>query len=254
MKSKMNFSLKTFIVVALALALNTRGADTNSTREISADLQQVKGPRSMVWQDCVGAGRVAEGLRDGWRRQLEECRREIGFKYIRMHGLLQDELGVYSEDRNGQPRYNWQYVDDVYDFLSSIGMKPFVEFGFMPNALKSGNGKVFWWNANVTPPNNYTNWDALITALVKHWTERYGESEAATWRFEIWNEPNLRMFWQPKTNSMVAYFELYEHTARAVQSVSTNYSVGGPAGAGPGPAGPRRATRRLSGRPAAAAG
>ena len=233
MKSKMNFSLKTFIVVALALALNTRGADTNSTREISADLQQVKGPRSMVWQDCVGAGRVAEGLRDGWRRQLEECRREIGFKYIRMHGLLQDELGVYSEDRNGQPRYNWQYVDDVYDFLSSIGMKPFVEFGFMPNALKSGNGKVFWWNANVTPPNNYTNWDALITALVKHWTERYGESEAATWRFEIWNEPNLRMFWQPKTNSMVAYFELYEHTARAVQSVSTNYSVGGPAGAGP---------------------
>src|SRR6185437_13482705 len=86
-------------------------AAAESNRVISADLKEVKGPRSMVWQDCVGAGRVAEGLRAGWRQQLEQCRREIGFKYIRMHGLLQDELGVYQENRDGTPRYNWQYID-----------------------------------------------------------------------------------------------------------------------------------------------
>ncbi len=202
-------------------------------RVIHADLKQIKGPRSMAWQDCVGAGRVAEGLRDGWRRQLEDCRREIGFKYLRMHGLLQDELGVYSEDANGRPRYNWQYIDDVYDFLLSIGIKPFVEFGFMPKTLASGSGTIFWWNGNVTPPKDYAKWDALIAALVKHWTDRYGEDEVRTWRFEVWNEPNLRLFWQPQTDPMTAYFELYEHTARAVHSVSTNYLVGGPAGAGP---------------------
>jgi xylan 1,4-beta-xylosidase len=231
----MKVNLKILTIIVCTLALNAHTAETNSIRIISADLQQIKGPRSMVWQDCVGAGRVAEGLRDGWRRQLEECHREIGFKYIRMHGLLQDELGVYSEDRNGKPQYNWQYIDDVYDFLLSIGMKPFVEFGFMPNALVSGKGKIFWWNANVTPPNDYAKWDALITALVKHWTKRYGESEVATWRFEVWNEPNYPGFWHPPTNSTPrdAYFELYEHTARAVKAVNTNYPVGGPAGAGP---------------------
>ena len=223
------------VSLLLLLALSAQGSETNVLREISADCLQVKGPRSMIWQDCVGAGRVAEGLRAGWRQQLEECHRELGFKYIRMHGLLQDELGVYSEAANGQPHYNWQYIDDVYDFLLSIGMKPFVEFGFMPNALASGKGKIFWWNANVTPPNNYAKWDALITALVKHWTVRYGENEVKTWRFEIWNEPNYPGFWHPPTNSTPrdAYFELYEHTARAVKSVSTNYPVGGPAGAGP---------------------
>ncbi|HET7625532.1 MAG TPA: glycoside hydrolase [Verrucomicrobiae bacterium] len=232
---------RNFIICLLLVALvgAARGeisdvnANVNSSRVISADLKQIKGPRSMAWQDCVGAGRVAEGLRDSWRRQLEECHREIGFKFIRMHGLLQDELGVYSEDKNGAPIYNWQYIDDVYDFILSIGMKPFVEIGFMPAALASGNGKIFWWNANVTPPNDYAKWDALITALVKHWTERYGEHEVATWRFEIWNEPNLRIFWQPKTDAMDAYFELYEHTAKAIQSVSKKYIVGGPAGAGP---------------------
>jgi xylan 1,4-beta-xylosidase len=232
---------RNFIICLLLVALvgaargeiSDMNANVNSSRVIRADLKQIKGPRSMAWQDCVGAGRVAEGLRDSWRRQLEECHREIGFRFIRMHGLLQDELGVYSEDKNGAPIYNWQYIDDVYDFILSIGMKPFVEIGFMPAALASGNGKIFWWNANVTPPNDYAKWDALITALVKHWTERYGEHEVATWRFEIWNEPNLRIFWQPKTDAMDAYFELYEHTAKAIQSVSKKYIVGGPAGAGP---------------------
>jgi xylan 1,4-beta-xylosidase len=225
--------LNLMAAVSLALTVTATGAETNRT--ISADLNQVKGPRSMIWQDCVGAGRVAEGLRAGWRQQLEECHREIGFKYIRMHGLLQDELGVYSENSKGEPQYNWQYIDDVYDYLLSIGMKPFVELGFMPNKLASGNGKIFWWNANVTPPNNYAKWDALITALVNHWTERYGENEVKTWRFEIWNEPNYPGFWHPPagTTPRDAYFELYEHTARAVKSVSTNYAVGGPAGAGP---------------------
>ena len=225
---------KSFLAgTALALAVFACRADTN--RIIGADLKEVKGPRSMIWQDCVGAGRVAEGLRGGWRQQLERCRRDIGFKYIRMHGLLQDELGVYQENRDGTPRYNWQYIDDVYDYLLSIGMKPFVEFGFMPQALSSGRAKIFWWNGYVTPPNNYDKWDGLITALVKHWTERYGENEVKTWRFEIWNEPNYPGFWHPPTNSTPrdAYFELYEHTARAVRSVNAAYQVGGPAGAGP---------------------
>ena len=208
---------------------------STNTRIISADLNQIKGPRSMSWQDCVGAGRVAEGLRAEWRKQLEECHREIGFKYLRMHGLLQDELGVYSEDHEGKPHYNWQYLDDVYDFLLSIGVKPFVEFGFMPSVLASGDAKIFWWQANVTPPKAYAKWDALIAALVKHWTARYGEDEVKTWRFEIWNEPNYPGFWHPPTDVSArdAYFILYEHTARAVQSVSPNYLVGGPAGAGP---------------------
>ena len=232
-----NKLIGTFFALAVSSLLASAAEETSSptNRVISADLKQIKGPRSMAWQDCVGAGRVAEGLRDGWRRQLEESRREIGFKYIRMHGLLQDELGVYSEGPNGEPRYNWQYIDDVYDFLLSIGMKPFVEIGFMPNKLASGKAKIFWWNANVTPPKDYAKWDALITALVNHWTKRYGENEVKTWRFEIWNEPNYPGFWHPPagTTPRDAYFELYDHTARAVKSVSKDYLVGGPAGAGP---------------------
>jgi xylan 1,4-beta-xylosidase len=225
MKLKILLSILVIYVVAVS---------AEDSRVIDVDVSQVKGPRSMVWQDCVGAGRVGEGLRDGWRRQLEACRRELGFKYLRMHGLLHDELGVYSEGAAGKPKYNWQYIDDVYDFLLATGMKPFVELGFMPKDLASGAGTIFKWQANVTPPKDYDKWDALITALVQHWTDRYGAAEIKTWRFEVWNEPNLEMFWQPRGKSLRdAYFELYEHTARAVASVNRDYIVGGPSGAGP---------------------
>ena len=226
--------LRTFAVIQTTLTMfaSVHGADGDRT--IQADLSQVKGPRSMVWQDCVGAGRVGEGLRAGWRQQLKECHREIGFKYIRMHGLLHDELGVYSEDKQGNPRYNWQYIDDVYDFLLSIGMRPFVEISFMPKALASGNRTIFWWKANVSAPNGYQKWDDLITALGRHWTNRYGVDEVKKWRFEIWNEPQLSIFWEPPQGKSPrdAYLELYEHTSKDIASVNPDYVIGGPAGPG----------------------
>ena len=216
----------------------------NPPRIIESDLAQLKGPRSMVWSDCVGAGRIGEGLRESWRKQLEQCHREFGFRYLRAHGLLHDEMRVYNEDKNGNPVYNFMYIDDVYDFLLSIGMKPFVELGFMPEKLASDNFKderdgknentVFWWKANVTPPKKYEKWDALIKTLVQHWTDRYGAEEVKTWRFEVWNEPNLNIFWRlAEKDRLPEYLKLYEHTAKAVKSVNKDYPVGGPSGAGP---------------------
>ena len=143
-------------------------------------------------------------------------------------------MRVYSEDKAGNPVYNFMYVDDVFDFLLSIGVKPFVELSFMPEKLASGKTTIFWWKANVTPPKKHERWADLVRATVRHWTERYGEDEVKTWRFEVWNEPDLDVFWDPgkKTTMLDAYLELYKHTARAVKSVNRAYPVGGPSGAG----------------------
>ena len=122
------------------------------------------------------------------------------------------------------------YIDVLFDFLHSIGMKPFVELGFMPNALASGKQTIFWWRGNVTPPKDYDKWAGLIDNLVQHFTERYGADEVKTWYFEVWNEPNLSPgFW---TGSQQDYFKLYSYTAKAIKSVNPDYRVGGPATAG----------------------
>ena len=204
-------------------------------RQISADWSQIKGPTPQLFHECIGAGRANEGLRADWQHQLALCQAEIGFKQIRFHGLLSDDMGVYAEGRDGAPRHNWQYVDQLYDALLGLKVRPFVELSFMPSALASGSKKIFWWQANVTPPKSYEKWEGLIHDLVAHWTERYGAEEVGKWNFEIWNEPNYPGFWGPRNsqNARGEYFELYAHTVQAVKSVNPNYRVGGPAGAGP---------------------
>ncbi|WP_091380443.1 GH39 family glycosyl hydrolase [Mucilaginibacter mallensis] len=199
-------------------------------RIIQVDFNKEKGPLNTSFKACVGAGRANEGLRADWQQQLAIVRKECGFKYIRMHGLLTDDMAVYSEDRTGNPQYNYQYVDALYDYIISIGMKPFVELGFMPGALASGSKTIFWWRGNVTPPKDYKKWADLISNLTQHFTERYGAQEVKTWYFEVWNEPNLKDgFW---TGSQADYFKLYQYSAEAIKSVNQAYRVGGPATAG----------------------
>lgn len=199
-------------------------------RTINADFTKVSGKLNTMFKECVGAGRANEGLRADWQQQLAYVRKECGFKYIRMHGLLTDDMAVYKEDGKGNPQYNYMYVDALFDFLQSIGMKPFVELGFMPSALASGPQTIFWWKGNVTPPKDYEKWGALIKNLTQHFTERYGEEEVKTWYFEVWNEPNLSPgFW---SGTQQDYFKLYKYAAQAIKTVNKEYRVGGPGTAG----------------------
>ncbi len=110
----------------------------DTTRAISVDFSKVRGPHSTVWKECIGAGRANEGLRADWQCQLALVQKEIGFRYIRMHGLLHDDMCVYRQRPDGTPIYNWQYIDQLYDALLRLGVKPFVELAFMPHDLASG--------------------------------------------------------------------------------------------------------------------
>src|SRR5438309_10418029 len=94
-------------------------------RLISADFTKMEGRLNTMFNECVGAGRANEGLRADWQQQLAYVRKECGFRYIRMHGLLSDDMAVYQEDKNGKPAYNFMYIDVLFDFLHSICMKPF---------------------------------------------------------------------------------------------------------------------------------
>ncbi|UPK67436.1 GH39 family glycosyl hydrolase [Chitinophaga filiformis] len=221
----------TYLTASFTFAQNKTGKKAETAeRTINIDFRQQKGPLNTMFKECVGAGRANEGLRADWQQQLAYVKKECGFRYIRMHGLLTDDMAVYKEDKNGNPEYNFMYIDVLFDFLQSIGMKPFVELGFMPGSLASGNETIFWWRGNVTPPKDYDKWSALIRALAQHFTERYGTDEVKTWYFEVWNEPNLSPgFW---SGTQQDYFKLYQYTAQAIKKVNKDYRVGGPATAG----------------------
>ena len=178
------------------------------------------------WKTCVGAGRANEGLRAAFQRQLRQVQEQIGFRYLRFHGLLHDDMFVVRENVSGEKIYNFQYIDELFDSMLEMQIRPFVELSFFPSCLKGGDATQFWWKANITPPETWDGWCALIDRLIRHWLQRYGEAEVRTWYFEVWNEPNLNSFWDGTRSQ---YFSLYAATAQTIKSIDPHLRVGGPA-------------------------
>ena len=183
-----------------------------------------------AWREVVGTGQMVLGLRRDYLDSLALVQQEIGFKHIRGHGIFHDWLGIlrkYDVGGHVGTRYSWTYLDQVVDAYLEAGIKPFVELGFMPKDLASGDQTIFWWEGNVTPPADYAEWNALVRATLTHLIDRYGAAEVRTWPVEVWNEPSLPGFWKDASKS--EYFRLYDETARTVKEVDADLLVGGPA-------------------------
>jgi xylan 1,4-beta-xylosidase len=183
---------------------------------------------SLLRRDRTGGRVIGTELREA----LRIARDELGVRAVRAHGILCDDLGVYTESA-GRPVYDFSGVDRVYDLLLEVGLRPVVELSFMPAALARDPGQtVFTWKGIISPPRDWDRWADLVRALAAHLLERYGEDEVTRrWSFEVWNEPNLDVFW---SGTPEEYFRLYDSSARAIKAVHPGLRVGGPASAAAG--------------------
>ena len=180
---------------------------------------------------CIGTGRMGLALQQEYQEQLRTVQALCGFRHIRGHGLFCGDMSIYQPYKDAEgvehEAYCFTYLDRVMDCYRAAGLRPFLELGFMPDQIASGEQTIFYWKGNVTPPNDEAKWVNLVTATLVHLKERYGEEEVSAWPCEVWNEPNLPGFWQNADKD--AYLRLYEITAPAVKSVLPAMPVGGPA-------------------------
>jgi xylan 1,4-beta-xylosidase len=208
---------------------------------LTVDAGSTIGETARPWRPIIGSEHLALLLRGegpGGRNVGDELaeafrivRAELGAQSVRAHAILHDSLGVYREV-DGRPVYDFERVDAALDRLIGTGMTPVVELSFMPRDLASDpDATVFDYRGIISPPRDADRWSALVVALVEHLRERFGADEVRAWPFEVWNEPNLKVFWSADE---AAYFDLYDRTARAVKSVDAAIAVGGPATAAVG--------------------
>jgi len=213
--------------IMLAVVLTAAIASAQTPDVIVVDASAPAHPFPHFWEQMFGSGRAVLSLRDSYRQDMREVKQVTDFHYVRFHAVFHDEFGIYDEDTQGTPVYNFSYLDQSYDGLLANGVRPFVELSFMPKKLAAKEIlHAFWYKQNVSPPKDYAKWDDLITQFAKHLVERHGIDEVSQWYFEVWNEPNID-FWggEPK---QATYWDLYDHTARALKAVNPRLRVGGP--------------------------
>ncbi len=178
---------------------------------------------------CIGTGRLGLALTEEYLKELEFVQEEIGFKFIRGHGIFHDDLSIYHEyEEDGEIKleYNYTYLFRIIDRFIELGIRPYLELSFMPSQLAKGTQTLFHWKANTTPPKEYRLWNRMVVALLKNLRARYGE-EVLDWPIEVWNEPNLPGFWFK--GDMDEYFKLFKETYTAIKEYDSRFKVGGPA-------------------------
>jgi xylan 1,4-beta-xylosidase len=174
--------------------------------------------------------------------------------YFRAHNLLSSGDGTpalkwgstnaYTEDAAGNPHYDWRIIDGIFDAYLSSGVRPFVELGFMPQALSSAPASVPYkhsWRPGFDynlisggwgyPPRDYDRWSDLCFELTRHLVQRYGEAEVRRWWFETWNEPNGPAYWKASPEE---FYKLHDYAVAGVRRALPSARVGGPHTAGHG--------------------
>ncbi|MGB8452798.1 MAG: helix-turn-helix domain-containing protein [Anaerocolumna sp.] len=163
-------------------------------------------------------GRAKEILYRNIQEMLTLQQKEIGFRYIKFHGIFDDALMVYREDTTGAPVLNFNMLDEILDFLLSIHLHPLIQFSFMPKALAKTPEKEFFAVPFImSEPKDDTKWEYLVTQFTEHILERYGLTEVSKWIFTFWNE-TLSNFPFDFKNTEIS-FHLYEQTYNAVKKV-----------------------------------
>ena len=192
-----------------------------------------------LWQACVGSGHAALGARVDWRAHAKRAVDELGFTGFRMHGWLDDDMSVAPAP--GQ--FHWYNVDLVADYLVELGVRPIMELDYMPRSLTASCKDPILSMSSVAdrctyafhnrggykgllePPDDYSHWYALISALATHLVGRYGRSTLRQWHYEVWNEPNP---WIGHVDYPAQYEPLFNASAWALKLVDEGLSVGGP--------------------------
>ena len=220
--------LRYLLALAAGLGSPVAAQWEREPRDIRIDVAAASAPVDRFFDLSVGSDFPGTLIRDDSMAQLATTTRELGFRYIRFHAIFHDVLGTV-KTRDGHIVYDWSGIDQLYDKLLARNVRPFVELGFTPEALKTSNNSVFYWKGNTSHPL-LGPWRDLVAAFVQHLRARYGAAEVGSWYFEVWNEPNLSGFWEKADQA--AYFELYDATARTIKGIDPMLRVGGPSTAG----------------------
>ncbi|MDE7331974.1 MAG: helix-turn-helix domain-containing protein [Lachnospiraceae bacterium] len=200
------------------------------TDELAVNRLSVSTPMKRLthnFKKFVCVGRAKELLNSDIREMLKDLQTQVGYEYIKFHGILSDDMMVVNRT-GGKLAFHYTLVDQVIDFLLSIGLKPLIQYSFMPRELASDPAKTLCYSPFITsPPREMSEWELLIEDFTRHLLERYGMSEVTTWLFSVWNEPmtSKSMF---GFGDDALFFRFYKHTFHAAKKICKDICFGSP--------------------------
>ncbi len=194
----------------------------------AADIRIPGTPLRHTWRTFTGVGSAKELLLADVQDMLRQLQKDVGFRYVKFHGILSDDMRVCLPNRDGRLQYSFVYVDKVLDFLLSIGLKPLIQLSFMPEALaKTPQRRIMQSTMINSEPEDVSAWCDLVRTFTLHLISRYGQQEVASWPFTVWNEPDtpLSLFGFASDEE---FYRFYQATWQTLRSVCPGLRIAAP--------------------------
>lgn len=180
------------------------------------------------WRSFVGVGRAKDLLQAEVQDMLRQLQRDIGFRFLRFHGIFSDDMLVCRRNKDGSLQLSFTLVDKMLDFILSIGLKPLIQFSFMPADIAANPEKtIFSSPFTVSPPKRMEDWNTLVAIFLSHVRSRYGAEEIRSWLYSVWNEPDtsIQMFGFEDSSQ---FYSLYQNTFQTVKTFDRELIFGSP--------------------------
>ncbi|MCL4788953.1 MAG: beta-xylosidase [Verrucomicrobia bacterium] len=246
-----------YLTVAFAAAIPAAHATNTFPVSIRVDASRPIGPLRPLWKFFGGDEPNYATMKDGQKLLADYGKLRPKDVYFRTHNLLTSGDGTpalkwgstdaYTEDAQGRPVYNWKILDLMFDSYLERGVRPYVQIGFMPQALSTQPEPYrHEWRPGLPyeriytgwsyPPKDYAKWGELVYQWVKHCVERYGKEEVEQWYWQTWNEADIGSPTRPGyfTGTRQEFYKLHDYAIEAVRRALPTARVGGPDSAGAG--------------------
>jgi xylan 1,4-beta-xylosidase len=123
---------------------------------VEVDASRTTGELKPIWRFFGADEPNYATMKDGRKLMKHLGDLRPGNVYFRAHNLLNTGDGTpafkwgstnaYTEDRDGKPVYDWTVTDRIIDSYLERGVRPYLQIGFMPQALSSAQpGRQLCW-------------------------------------------------------------------------------------------------------------
>ncbi len=200
--------------------VRTSEAADSIVQEMEVDITR-KEPIKRNWCRIINVGAASDLLRFDVREQLRYIKEQLHFEYVRFWNLLTDDVMIELKEKKS--RYNFKLIDQIFDFLLEIGVKPHIELGF-----KGRNFFVEKVGLNMLSQNLENQIllldknRILLEELIRHLTKRYGIGKVEQWYFEL--EQNAVV---QKKVPIEHYFEAFDTIAEIFRNYVPGVKLGG---------------------------
>ncbi|TWT33502.1 Beta-xylosidase [Posidoniimonas corsicana] len=247
-----------YLTLALSCVVGLAGLPRCSAQQdgpfsvsIKVDADQTQDELRRIWRFFGADEPNYAYMKDGRKLLGQLGDMAPGEVFFRTHNLLNTgpaypalkwgSTNAYTEDADGGPVYDWEIVDLIFDTYLKRGVRPYVQLGFMPQALSTRpEPYAHSWRPGMPyeevytgwayPPNDYEKWGELAYQWAQHCVDRYGREEVESWWWETWNEPNIG-YWR---GTQEEFNKLHDYAIAGVLRALPTARIGGPDVAGDG--------------------